>query len=150
MRNFLILLLIAVSSVGCVSTKNTIRNIDNNAPVPRLDKNDNFIVTDFSTDRKYGYDPDYPVNVFFRNTANDSINQKRYLNALAGPNGEKIFFRKVDTCCPFPSEHSVMGAGYLDIYEISWVGQKKPIRLYINIYEKGLLKVPMGMGLKPQ
>lgn len=133
---------------SCVSTKNTIKNIDDHAPVPTLTKDNTFLITQFSSDKKYGYDPDYPVNVFFRNTLNDTINQQRYLNALAGPKGEKITFKKVDTCCPFPSTKTVMGAGYLDIYEVTWAGIKSPLRLYINMFEKGALMVPVGMGIK--
>jgi hypothetical protein len=70
------------------------------------------------------------------------------LNALAGPNGEKITFTKLESCCPFPTKRSEMGAGFLDVYELKWVGQKKPILLYLNIYEKGILMVPVGLTLK--
>lgn len=142
---FIPLLLLVISS--CVSTKMTIKNIDDNAPAPKL-QGDAFVLTEFSNDPKYGYDPDYPVNVFYKNSKNETVNAERYLRALSGPNGEKLFFKKVDSCCPFPSKHTDMGAGFLDIYELSWVGQKKRIRLYINIYEKGALQVPVGLGLK--
>ncbi len=144
---FYILSIFALTS--CVSTKNTIQNIDNNAPIPKLNKDGNFILHEFATDKKYGYDPDYPINVFYSNTVNDTINQRRYLKALSGPKGEKISYVKVGTCCPFPSKHSVMGAGFLDVFEIKWPNQKEPLTLYLNIYEKGLLKVPVGLGLKP-
>jgi hypothetical protein len=40
-----------------------------------------------------------------------------------------------------------MGAGFLDVYEVTWQGQKKPIILYVNIYEKDC-KVPVGLSLK--
>ncbi|PUU70400.1 2-dehydro-3-deoxyphosphooctonate aldolase, partial [Flavobacterium sp. WLB] len=43
-----------------------------------------------------------------------------------------------------------MGAGYLNVYELTWEGQKKPITLYLNIYEKGILMVPMGLSLKKE
>lgn len=142
---FIPLLLLVLSS--CVSTKMTIKNIDDNAPAPKL-QGDAFVLTEFSNDPKYGYDPDYPVNVFYKNSKNETINAERYLRALSGPNGEKLFFKKVDSCCPFPSKHTDMGAGFLDIYELNWVGQKKRVRLYINIYEKGALQVPVGLGLK--
>jgi hypothetical protein len=33
---------------------------------------------------------------------------------------------------------------FLDIYEIQWDGLK-PVTLYMNIYEKGALKVPVGL-----
>ncbi len=145
-----ILLFTAIFSISsCVSTKNTIRNIDDNAPIPELTKDGNFIITQFSTDKKYGYDPDYPVNIFYKNTINDTINQRRFLKALAGPNGEKISYVKVETCCPFPSAHSAVGAGFLEVFEIKWKNQSQPIKLYLNIYEKGAIKVPMGLGLKP-
>lgn len=144
-RLFIPLLLLVLTS--CVSTKMTIKNIDDNAPAPKL-QGDAFVLTEFSNDPKYGYDPDYPVNVFYKNSKNETINAERYLRALGGPNGEKLFFKKVDSCCPFPSKHTDMGAGLLDVYELSWVGQKKRIRLYINIYEKGALQVPVGLGLK--
>lgn len=133
---------------SCISTKSTLQNVDNNAPVPQLSKNNTFIITEFSKDKKYGYDKDYPINIFYRGTKDDVINQQRFLNALAGPNGEAITFSKLESCCPFPSKNTEMGAGFLDVYEIKWNGQKKPILLYLNIYERGHLMVPMGLTLK--
>ena len=149
MKKFMMILL-SLIVIGCVSTKLTIRNIDNNAPIPQLTKDNTFVLTAFATDRKYGYDPDYPINVFYKNSKDESINQQRFLNALAGPNGEKIFYTKVESCCPFPTKRSEMGAGFLDVYEVTWVNQKKPVLLYLNIYEKGALMVPVGFTLKKQ
>ena len=134
--------------VSCISTKSTLKNVDNNAPIPKLTKNNTFVITAFSKDKKYGYDKDYPINIFYRGTKDDVINQQRFLNALAGPNGEVITFSKLESCCPFPSKNTVMGAGFLDVYEIKWEGLKKPILLYLNIYERGQLMVPVGFSLK--
>ena len=134
--------------VSCISTKSTLKNVDNNAPVPQLTKNNTFVITAFSKDKKYGYDKDYPINIFYRGTKDDIINQQRFLNALAGPNGEAITFSKLESCCPFPSKNTEMGAGFLDVYEIKWEGLKKPILLYLNIYERGQLMVPVGFSLK--
>lgn len=132
---------------SCISTKSTIKNIDDNAPLPQLSRNNTFVLTEHSKDPKYGYDKDYPINVFYYSTRNETVNQERFLNALAGPKGEKITFEKLESCCPFPSKRSEMGAGFLDVYEVKWNGQKKPILLYMNIYEKGALKVPVGFSL---
>ncbi|MBD3582913.1 2-dehydro-3-deoxyphosphooctonate aldolase [Flavobacterium selenitireducens] len=142
---FLPLLLLLFTS--CISTRNTIKNIDDSAPDPKV-FGDRFVVTEISTDPKYGYDADYPVNVFYKTSNNETLNAERYLRALTGPNGEKLFFRKVDSCCPFPSTRSDMGAGFVDIYEVKWVGQKKKVLLYINIYAKGVIKAPVGFGVK--
>lgn len=132
---------------SCVSTKNTIRNIDDNAPEPKL-KDDRFLITQVSNDPKYGYDPDYPVNVFYRNSKDENLNAVRYLKGLSGPKGEKLFFKKIDSCCPFPTKRNEMGAGFVDLYEVTWVGQQKPVVLYLNIYAKGIVMAPMGFQPK--
>jgi hypothetical protein len=133
---------------SCVSTKSTLKNVDDNAPFPTLSKDNTFVLTEYSKDNKYGYDADYPVNVFYVNAKDENLNAERYLNALAGPNGEKITFTKIESCCPFPTKRIEMGAGFLDIYELKWEGQPKPIRLYVNIYERGYLLVPVGLSIK--
>lgn len=143
-----IFLLITVTS--CISTKSTLKNVDDNAPDLVLSKNNTFVISLFSKDKKYGYNPDYPINIFFRNTKDESVNEIRFLNALAGPNGEKITYKRLETCCPFPTKRSDMGAGFLNVYELTWEGQKKPVNLYLNIYEKGILMVPMGLTLKKE
>jgi hypothetical protein len=148
MKKTIAFIFLLITSVSCISTKSTLQNVDDNAPIPQISGNNTFVITEYSKNSKYGYDKDYPINIFFRNTRDESINQERFLNALAGPKGEEITFKKLESCCPFPTKRSEMGAGFLDVYEVTWQGQKKPIILYINIYEKGLLKVPMGLSLK--
>lgn len=142
---FIILLSVTVS---CVNTKSTLQNVDDTATIPQLSKYNTFVLIAYSKDPKYGYNKDYPINVFYRNTRDESINQERFLNALAGPKGEQINFKKLESCCPFPTKNSEMGAGFVDVYEITWQGQKKPLTLYVNMYDKGLLMVPMGLSLK--
>jgi len=142
---FIALLLIMIS---CGSIKSSLKNIDNNAPEPVLGKDNTFIITEYSKDKKYGYNEDYPINIYYRGTKNDTVNQKYFLNALAGPKGEKISYTKMETCCPFPTKNSDMGAGFLDVYELKWTGLKKPVILYVNIYERGLLMIPVGLSLK--
>ena len=148
MKKSILFIAILLSISACTSTKSTLQNTDDNAPNLELSAANTFIITQYSTDKKYGYDKDYPINLFFNNTANETINQERFLNALAGPKGEKISFTKLENCCPFPTKRSEMGAGFLDVYELKWNGQKKPTLLYLNIYEKGILMVPVGLTVK--
>lgn len=130
--------------ISCGTPKSTLKNVDNSAPPPIL-KNNAFILSEVSQDKKYGYDEDYPINIFYRSTTNDTINQDRFLKAIAGPNGEAIRYKKLESCCPFPTKKSPNGAGFLDVYEITWDGCKKPLLLYFNIYERGKLLVPKGL-----
>lgn len=143
---FFIALLISIAS--CSSTQSTLKNTDDNAPNLTLSKDNAFVITEYSKDKKYGYDKDYPINIFFNNTVNETINQQRFFNALTGPSGEAITYTKLENCCPFPTKRSELGAGFLDVYEVKWAGQKKTIILYLNIYEKGILMVPVGLSLK--
>jgi len=143
---FFIAFILLLSSCG--SIKSTIKNVDNNAPTPILGKNKSFVITEVSKDKRYGYEKEYPINLFYNNTKNDSINQTYFLNALAGPKGERITYTKLENCCPFPTKNSDMGAGFLDVFELKWEGQKKPVVLYLNIYEKGILMIPMGLSQK--
>ncbi len=147
MKKVLFLFSISILISSCVSTRSTIKNVDDSAPDLIVKGDNTFEINQFSTDKKYGYDKDYPINIFYK-TTNTDANQERFLNALAGPKGEKITFTKLESCCPFPTKRSDMGAGFLDVYELKWEGQKKPILLYINIYEKGILMVPLGLRLK--
>jgi len=142
------LIALLISLASCSSTQSTLKNTDDNAPNLVLNKENTFVITEYSKDKKYGYDKDYPINLFFNNTKNETVNQQRFFNALAGPNGEKITFIKLESCCPFPTKRSEMGAGFLEVFEIKWAGQKKPILLYLNIYEKGILMIPVGLTLK--
>jgi hypothetical protein len=147
MKKLILFFTVSLFFTSCISSRSTIKNIDDNAPLPQLSKNNTFVITEYSQDKKYGYDKDYPINVFYYSTRNETINQERFLNALSGPKGEKINFTKLESCCPFPTKRSEMGAGFLDVYEVKWEGLKKPVLLYMNIYEKGALKVPVGFSL---
>ena len=148
MKKIISFIIVLISITACTSTKSTIKNIDDDAPNLKLTKNNTFYISEFSKDKKYGYDKDYPINIFYGDTQNETINQLRFLNALAGPKGEKITFTKLESCCPFPTKRSEMGVGLLDVYELKWEGQKSPVILYLNIYEKGILMVPFGLRLK--
>jgi hypothetical protein len=145
---FIVIILSSIIFTNCLSTKSTLKNVETTTPDPTLSKSNTFVITEFSKDKKYGYDKDYPINVFYRNATNETINQQRFLNALTGPNGEKLNYSKKESCCPFPSKNNTMGAGMLDVYEVSWEGLKTPLLLYFNIYEKGILMVPDGFGIK--
>ena len=147
MKKTILFITLVLLVVSCGSIKSSIKNVDDSAPVPVV-KNNAFVITSYSKDKKYGYDKDYPINIFYRGTKNDTINQKYFLNALAGPKGEKITYTKLENCCPFPTKNSDMGAGFLDVYKLKWEGLKNPIILYLNIYERGLLMVPAGLSLK--
>lgn len=145
--NLFLFFTLLLLSASCVSTKSTIQNIDDTAIKPPV-RNGQFILTEYANDSKYGYNQDYPINLGFENEKFSPKNITYFFNALTGPNGEKIQYEKVDSCCPFPTKKSVMGAGTLEIYQVIFEGSDKKILLYINIYEKGKVLCPKGFLIK--
>ncbi|MFI0491414.1 MAG: 2-dehydro-3-deoxyphosphooctonate aldolase, partial [Flavobacterium sp.] len=55
--SFIALLLFATS---CISTKSTLKNVNENAPSPTLANSNTFLILEYSKDKKYGYNKDYP------------------------------------------------------------------------------------------
>lgn len=143
-----LLLSVSLFVIACGGAKLVIKNCNDNTPTPKLSATDSFVITEYSKEKRYGTEKEYPINVFYGSSKNDSINVKRFLNALAGPHGETLIFHKIKSCCPFTSKHSEMGVGLLDQYELTWANQKTPLLLYFNNYEKGPLLVPVGLRLK--
>jgi hypothetical protein len=142
-----LLLLFASFFISCGSVTSTLKNIDNAAIKPPV-RSGQFVLTEYATDNKYGYNQDYPINLGFENEKYSPKNIAYFFNALSGPNGEKIMYDRIDSCCPFPTKKSVMGAGTLDIYQVTFEGSDKKLLLYINIYEKGKILCPKGFEIK--
>ena len=116
--------------------------------MPALSKDKTFIITEISRDKKFGYDEDYPVNLGFLPLTTGELSVQRYFGALAGPDGQKITYTKVESCCPFPTKKFDAGAGILDVYEVTWEGLTTPKHIYINIYEKGKVIAPNGFTIR--
>jgi hypothetical protein len=145
--NIVLFFTLLLLSASCISTKSTIQNIDEKAIKPAV-KERQFILSEYASDNKYGYNQDNPINLGFENEKISPKNIAYFFNALTGSNGEKIQYEKVDSCCPFPTKKSVMGAGTLDIYQVTFEGSDKKRLLYINIYEKGKVLCPKGFSIK--
>ena len=144
----LIVLSFLVLFTSCVSTKNTIQNIDDTAVLPQIFAGQ-FVLTETATDLKYGYSEFYPVNLGFSKFENsNNLNVNRFFNAITGPNGEKVTYKLLETCCPFPSKNNKMGAGTLDLYEILLDGVPSSKKIYINTFEKGKIICPKGFSIK--
>lgn len=145
-KAILLLFLITLLS-SCGAIKSTIKNIDNTAIKPQV-KNEQFLITEYAKDSNYGYDKDYPINLGFENEKNSPKNIEYFFNGLEGPKGEKIFYIKKESCCPYPTKRNVIGAGTLEVYEVSIEGNEKKLQLYLNIYEKGKVLCPKGLQIK--
>lgn len=144
----IIVLSFLVLFASCVSTKNTIQNIDDTAVLPKIIYGQ-FILTETANNSEYGYNEFYPINLGFskyENSNNSNVN--RFFNSITGPNGEKVTYKLLETCCPFPSKNNKMGAGTLDLYEIYLDEKASNKKIYINTFEKGKVMCPKGFSIK--
>lgn len=112
--------------------------------VESLDEN-TYLLTDASTDNTYGYTKENPVKTGGSKEQSGPKNERRFLNALLGPNGESIGYFRAGSCCGFKTPNGLMNnMGLLDIYRVWWEGSKDTVSIYINMYDKGDLYIPVG------
>jgi len=103
---------------------------------------------DYFTDNSYGYKSGNPVKVGGSNESSGPMNERRFLNGLTGPNGETVEYYREGSCCAFRSPNGLMGTGLLDRYKVFYKGSKDTVTIFINMYDKGDLYVPVGFKAK--
>lgn len=128
---------------SCTTTKNSF--VKNN-----LLDNNTFDLNEISEDATYGFSKNNPIQVGGVSSNEGPINERRFLNALAGPNGEAITYFRAGSCCPIKSNNNPFGGGsvMLDKYRVTWQGAKDTLSIYINMYDSGVLKAPKGFTIK--
>jgi len=125
--------------ISCSSTKSL---------KPKLVNNNRFLITEISVDNTYGVTEKNPVKVGGIKSSEGPKNERRYLNSLTGPNGEDISYFRAGSCCHFKTKNGMMGMGLLDNYRVTWQGAKDTVSIYINMYDYGVLKAPVGFKIK--
>jgi hypothetical protein len=128
--------------IACSSTKQTIKS--------NLKDDNTFELNEIAKDATYGLSEKNPIEVGGVSTNEGPKNERRFLNALAGPNGEKISYFRASSCCPIKSNSNPMGTGrvMLDNYRVTWEDSNDTISIYINMYDSGILKAPKGFTIK--
>ena len=101
-----------------------------------------------TSDSTYGYTEENPIKVGGVNEKRGPDNEKAFLNALLGPDGQELTYKREGSCCPFETPNGFAGYGLLDIYEIKYEGLEEAIILYINMYDSEELFVPVGFTKK--
>jgi hypothetical protein len=115
-----------------------------------LKNSQTFELTEISTDPTYGLSEKNPIEVGGVDKNEGPQNERRFLNALAGPNGEEISYYRAGSCCPIKSKADPFGFGsvMLDNYRVTWEGAEDTVSIYINMYDYGSLKAPIGFTIK--
>ncbi len=82
----------------------------------------------------YGYSSQSPVKIGGAENNQGILNERRFLNALKGPNGEKVTYELVGSCCYYQfTDSNQKQLGLLDRYKITVDDQEYV--LYFAPYE---------------
>jgi hypothetical protein len=107
-------------------------------------------LTKHAESAEYGYSEKYPIAVG-GGFPDGGHKVYGYLNALAGPEGQKVHYTRIGTCCFFKAPDSPFdGNGLLEVYEVTYDGQSKPSRLYFNWYGPPDPLIPVGLTTTQQ
>lgn len=121
---------------------------DTRTKVVELMDNNTYWLTETSDDKTYGYDKLNPIKVGGANDKSGPLNERRFLNALFGPNNKKITYFRAGSCCAFKTPNGFNNIGLLDRYRLTEIGSKDTLDIYINMYDTGDLKIPYGLKAK--
>jgi hypothetical protein len=144
-----ILFTISILIVCSCGTMRNVGMIDYGSPNIAQELLDDFTfkIDQYASDKTYGYTEENPIMVGAKDGG--PKNQRRFLNALAGPNGEEIKYYRIGSCCPFKTNYGIYeNSGLLDMYNIDYEGLTKSLVVFINMYDSDALKVPVGLELK--
>ncbi|HYH94836.1 hypothetical protein [Hyalangium sp.] len=93
----------------------------------------------------YGFSPDHPIHV-----GGGPEGQHAFLEALRGPEGQSLAWRRLGSCCAFETPNGFMGQGLLDMYEVIYEGMEQPVILYLDMYDSEQVAAPAGFTLSDE
>ncbi len=134
---------------SCSTNKKLSQNLPPENEEPILIDSNTFYISEISKNKSYGLTPKNPVEVGESSSSSWQQNERRYLNALAGPNGERLAYYHAGSCCPIKSDKAIFGNSVmLDRYRVTWEGSSDTVSIYINMFDSGELKAPLGFNIK--
>jgi len=146
--NRLLIVLFAITGLFSCSSSKKLGGVNYGSPKVKQELLDDytFKISIYSQDKTYGYTENNPIMVGGA-LSDGPQNERRFINALCGPNGEQLEYYRIGSCCPFKTKSSEWG-GMLDMYNVKYRGLEEGLILYINMYDSDTLKVPVGLNFK--
>jgi hypothetical protein len=113
-----------------------------------------------SSDMTFGIIEQKPIMLGVQDIREAAKGVEKYLNALTGPTGETISYKRLKPCCPFKTKNLILQYpihefdgkyGMLEKYSVSYTvnSQTQSVILYINLYDESkALLAPHGFNYK--
>lgn len=112
------------------------------------EKDSVLILEGVSSDPRFGYTSKKPIKLGVQKLSIALTYPQKYFNSITGPNGEKIHFERVKSCCPFKTvnsdQYEFKNVAVLEIYAVTYEGLASPVYLYINFFDQGKVMAPKG------
>jgi hypothetical protein len=135
-----------VLSSGCVSSSATERKnepgTEASGPTPEAAAQAAERVASAQKPSGYGYTPEDPIKV-----GGGPRGEHEYLQWLRGPEGQRLRYKRLGSCCGFTDPSLPLGGGLLDMYEVTYDGLEKPVTLYLDMYRREDPRAPAGFRL---
>lgn len=147
-KNLVLTVALVLLVLGCTSSNQSAASNSSDESSRVLIDQQTYLLTEQAQDDSYGFTEDNPVKVGGVKEEMGPINQRRFLNALQGPNGEEIEYNRQGSCCGFETPNGFMGMGLLDVYSVYWEGSSDTLDVYMNLYDTGELFIPVGLTAK--
>jgi hypothetical protein len=104
-----------------------------------------YLLTNKTSDKEYAFTPQKPVFVGGAKGNTGPLNERRFLNALLGPNGEKVAYNRIGSCCGFKTKNALIGDGaVIDKYRVWVEGTTDTTIMYLNMYDADEMFIPVG------
>jgi hypothetical protein len=162
-RYFLIIGITVISLLSC--SKKLRRYYNKRNTIEKYDQlNDStLLIRKISANSSFGFSEEAPVMLGIIDVHKASENIIKFLNALEGPNGETIEFKRLKPCCPFKTKNFTYNVPYFNIeydhkrgmlekFVVSYpdsLGKMYSTILFFNLYdETNEVYAPMGFRCK--
>jgi len=146
-KNNLIIISLSLLALSCGTkktdggSKNNLSHINNS----KLLNDNTFLITKKTSDKDYAFTPGKPVCVGGAKGETGPKNERRFLNALLGPNGERVSYARLGSCCGFKTPNALIGdGGLLDKYKVWIEGTSDTTIMYLNMYDADEMFIPIG------
>ncbi len=90
----------------------------------------------------YGYTPEEPIKVGGRVQG-----EHAFLKGLRGPKGQELRYKRLGSYRGPPDPSIPAEGALLDMYEVTYDGLEKPVRLYLDMYNHEDPRAPAGFRL---
>lgn len=151
MKRIFVLTIVYAAIASCNASKKTapapVNYGDNRTVEVELLNNQTYKLFQRTNDKTYGFSEQNPIKVGGK--SDGPLNERRFLNALLGPKYETVSYERTGSCCSFKTPNGLLGnSGLLDRYKVYWKGGTDTVYLYLNMYDEGDLKIPVGFNAR--